>query len=155
MPVLNEVNITDEGEIMYRTFFVVAVILVSAMLTACASNPNVKSGSIAVGNEDMSAVLVFGDSDRQRIKHYYNSGKKSKKMPPGLAKKQELPPGLQKHIRKHGELPPGLTGRRLPLELERNLSRLPEGYVRMKVGGDMVLMNEITRVVFDVIWGID
>jgi len=149
------VNATDEGEIMNRMFFLAAVIVVSAIVTACAANPNIEGGSIAVGNEDMSAVLVFGAGDRQRIKHYYNSGRKGKKMPPGLAKKQELPPGLQKHIRKHGELPPGLAGRRLPLDLERNLSRLPEGYVRVKVGGDVVLMNEITRVVFDVIFGVD
>ena len=29
-------------------------------------------------------------------------------LPPGLAKRGQLPPGLQKHLWKHGSLPPGL-----------------------------------------------
>ena len=48
-----------------------------------------------------------------------------------------------------------LEGRRLPADLEQSLSRLPGGYVRVKVGGDVVLLDEKTRIVFDVIWGVD
>ncbi len=29
-------------------------------------------------------------------------------LPPGLAKRDQLPPGLEKHLLKHGSLPPGL-----------------------------------------------
>jgi hypothetical protein len=29
-------------------------------------------------------------------------------LPPGLAKRSQLPPGLQRHLWKHGSLPPGL-----------------------------------------------
>ncbi len=29
-------------------------------------------------------------------------------LPPGLAKRDRLPPGLEKHLWKHGSLPPGL-----------------------------------------------
>ena len=29
-------------------------------------------------------------------------------LPPGLAKRDRLPPGLEKHLLKHGSLPPGL-----------------------------------------------
>ena len=76
-------------------------------------------------------------------------------MPPGLAKKDAPPPGLQKHIVKHGELPPGLKGRSLPYELENSLTPLPKGFVRLKVGGDVVLMNEKTRIVVDVVFGLD
>ena len=126
-------------------------------MTGCIAIPTVNSGSIEVGNEEMSVHVAFHEKDRQIIKNYYKHNgkpKKAKKMPPGLAKKQELPPGLQKHIEKHGQLPPGLEGRSLPNDLERELSPLPKGYVRLKVGGDIVLMNEKTRVVFDVIWGV-
>ena len=66
-----------------------------------------------------------------------------------------MPPGLQKHIVKHGELPPGLQGRRLPDDLESTLSILPDGFIRLEVTGDVVLLNEKTRVVVDVIWGVD
>lgn len=76
-------------------------------------------------------------------------------MPPGLAKKDSPPPGLQNQIVKHGELPPGLQGRSLPSDLEKQLTPLPKGFVRLKVGGDVVLMNEKTRIVVDVIFGID
>ena len=57
-------------------------------------------------------------------------------------------------LEKNGKLPPGLEGRRLSPELERTLSRLPAVFIRLKVGGDIVLMNEKTRVVFDVLWDV-
>ncbi len=31
-------------------------------------------------------------------------------LPPGLAKRDELPPGLEKQLEKNGTLPPGLSG---------------------------------------------
>ena len=77
--------------------------------------------------------------------------KKGKRVPPGLAKKNKLPPGLAKRDR----LPPGLQGRYLPDDLERRLRRLPDKYVRVKVGTDIVLMDRNTRVVFDIIYGVD
>ncbi|MBE9521502.1 MAG: hypothetical protein IME97_10245 [Proteobacteria bacterium] len=133
----------------------ICILLVSSLLVACATHPTIDSGSVAVGNEDMSAVIVFSDNDRQKITQYYKKGGKTKAVPPGLAKKQELPPGLQKHIEKYGELPPGLEGRSLPEDLERSLTRLPAGYVRLKVGGDVIIMNQKTRVVFDVVWDVN
>jgi hypothetical protein len=134
---------------------VVCIIGVSIMAASCATNPHVDSGSLAVENKDMRAVMVFSSGDREKISQYFAGGRHNKSLPPGLAKKQELPPGLQKHIEKHGVLPPGLEGRSLPAALERTLTPLPEGYVRLKVGGDVVLMNEKTRIVFDVVWGVD
>lgn len=137
--------------IQWRLF----VILLPVMITACAANPHIENGSIAIENNDTRGAVIFSASDRDKIIHYFTNRKESKTLPPGLAKKQELPPGLQKQIEKHGELPPGLVGKGLPDSLERTLSRLPEGYVRIKIGGDVVLMNEKTRVVFDVIWNVD
>ena len=140
---------------MNTKLFVVLSILLSVMIAACATTPRVDSGSVAVENKDIKAVMVFGDSDREKISRYYKSRMKRKNLPPGLAKKEKLPPGLEKHIDKYGKLPPGLEGRRLPRDLDRTLARLPEDYLRLKVGGDIVLMNEKTRVVFDVIWDVD
>lgn len=154
-PVLHSFNAICRGTIMYKKLFIVAGIALSAMVSACAANPHVERGTIAVGSEDFRGTITFSANDREKIINHYKSGRERKKMPPGLAKKQELPPGLQKHIKKHGQLPPGLEARRLPDSLERSLARLPAGYVRMKVGGDVVLMNEKTRVVFDVVWDLD
>ena len=140
---------------MNTKLFVVLSILLSVMIAACATTPRVDSGSVAIENKDIRAVIVFGEGDREKISRYYKSRMKRKTLPPGLAKKEKLPPGLEKHIEKYGKLPPGLEGRRLPRDLDRTLARLPEDYVRLKVGGDIVLMNEKTRVVFDVIWDVD
>jgi hypothetical protein len=134
--------------------YVICCVIYSALIAGCATTPTVDSGTVAVETRDARAVIVFSDSDRARIRHFYRSGKKVKAMPPGLAKKEKLPPGLQKHVIKYGKLPPGLAARRLPDELDRTLSYLPSGYVRVRVGGDVYLMHEKTRVVFDVVWNV-
>ena len=142
---------------MLKRLFPIFLILLISGMAGCITIPTVNSGSIEVGNENMRVSVAFNEHDREKIKNYYKhsrKAKKSKKMPPGLAKKEHLPPGLQKHIKKHGQLPPGLHKRSLPVDLEKGLSPLPKGYVRVKVGGDVVLMDEKTRVVVDVIWGV-
>jgi len=140
---------------MHVKLLITAAIALSAMLAACTVNPNVERGTIAVEDKNFRSSLIFSAYDREKIIYHYKKDREQQGMPPGLAKKQELPPGLQKHIKKHGKLPPGLEARRLPESLERTLDRLPEGYVRMKVGGDVVLMDEKTRVVFDVVWNVE
>jgi hypothetical protein len=115
------------------------------------------SGGVAVGDEHSRVEIMFSTEDRRYIHDYYyrdyDDRKKSnrKNLPPGLAERDELPPGLQKQIRRNGQLPPGLQGRHLPHELERRLSPLPPDYVRMQVGRDIVLMNQKTHITVDVI----
>ena len=140
---------------MYGKSVLLFFIILLFSLAGCAANPSVEGGSVEVHNENMHAKVVFTDADRLKIHNYYKKNSKHKNTPPGLAKKQEPPPGLQKHIVKYGELPPGLQGRRLPDELDRTLSPLSGDYMRLKVAGDVVLMNEKTRVVVDVVWGVD
>ena len=140
---------------MNNKLFFLCVILIASNMIGCTTTSRVDSGSIEVRTEEMDARVGFHERDREIIKNYYNYQKKPKSMPPGLAKKESLPPGLQNHIMKHGELPPGLQGRSLPYELEKQLTPLPKGFVRLKVGGDVILMNEKTRIVVDVIFGID
>ena len=125
------------------------VILVSVLITACQTAPHT-SGRVTVHGENAAVSISFNDYERGQIYKYYR-GKKRKRVPPGLAKKNKLPPGLAKRDR----LPPGLQGRYLPGDLERHLRRLPDNYVRLKVGRDIVLMDRKTRVVFDVIYGVD
>lgn len=120
------------------------------------------SGGVVVGDEHSRVEIMFSSDDRRYIHDYYyreheryreyDDRKKSKKsLPPGLAKREELPPGLQKQIRRNGQLPPGLQGHRLPVELEHRLSPLPANYIRLQVGRDIVLMDQRTRVTVDVI----
>ena len=58
-------------------------------------------------------------------------------------------------IEKYRELPPGIEGRRLPQELENTLSPLPSNYIRLQVGGDIVLLHGRTRYVLDVVFDVD
>ena len=75
-------------------------------------------------------------------------------MPPGLAKKDRLPPGLEKQLVRNGRLPPGLQRDPLPRQLEERLSPVPSGYVRVRVGQDIVLMHARTRVILDVVYNL-
>ena len=133
-------------------------LLLSVLMAGCATTntggPTVDSGAVVIANEDFRVGVVFSDYDRKKIRKYYKRKHASKKMPPGLAKKQKLPPGLRKHIKKHRELPPGLEGRRLPRDLERTLHHLPDGYMRLSVGGDILLMHERTRYILDVVFDV-
>lgn len=116
-------------------------------LSGCATHA-ATSGRFVVrdtGSTGTSASIDvrFSDRDRRLMRDYYQG--KHQKTPPGLAKREQLPPGLAKR----DTLPPGLRGRKLPRELESRLTPLPVPYVRVMVGGDIVLMNGRTRVVAD------
>src|SRR5580704_17384993 len=71
------------------------------------------------------------DGDDDQVGHYYRHHEQDaargwyyeneKHLPPGLAKKDQLPPGLEKQLVRRGSLPPGLQKRiqPCPQELER------------------------------------
>ncbi|NJC88510.1 MAG: hypothetical protein FIB02_08265 [Desulfuromonas sp.] len=124
-------------------------ILAVLLLGGCVIDPGV-SGRVSVGGEHGSIDIAFNDHDRALIRDYYGGGAQRKGLPPGLAKKDKLPPGLQKQLVRRGQLPPGLQYQRFPADLERRLSPIPEGYLRAEIDGSFVLFNEKTRVIFDV-----
>lgn len=97
------------------------------------------------------AERVFTREERVRILNYLRDNRSG--LPPGLAKREKLPPGLERQLRVRGKLPPGLQKKvqPLPIELERELRVLPTGYRRVVVAGNVVLMNEKTAVIYDII----
>ena len=133
-----------------KIFIPIILVLTVAGTYGCETYPVFTSGSIEAKSSNLGIKLIFSDYDRHLIHEYYGNTKR-KKIPPGLAKKKHLPPGLQKQIRKNGKLPPGLEGGNLPYELERKLTSLPENYLRIRVGTDIVLMDGRTRLILDVI----
>jgi hypothetical protein len=136
------------------------ILSVMLLLGVAAAGPvgakNEKGASKKTTGEVIREVLpesqpVFTERDRVLIKgwfHDYLGG-----LPPGLAKRETLPPGLEKHLRERGTLPPGLQKKvePLPPDLERRLSRLPTGYHRVIVGGNVILMNEETALIYDIV----
>lgn len=115
-------------------------------LGGCAGSGTSTHGAVTVRDEHGRATLVFSDRDRDEIYRYYR-----RNLPPGLAKKETLPPGLRKQLHRKGTLPPGLETRHLDRELERRLSPLPRGYSRQRIGTDILLVDDRSRMILDVI----
>jgi hypothetical protein len=98
-----------------------------------------------------NAPTIFGSRDREIISSYY--GRRSG-LPPGLAKRGgDLPPGLEKQLRRNGRLPPGLEKkiRPFPAELERQLGPLPRGYRRGILDNHAVVYRTDNETLADIL----
>jgi len=73
-------------------------------------------------------------------------------LPPGLAKRDRLPPGLERQLIVNGTLPPGLRAKMQPCprELEVMLPPPDPGYRHVFIGGNLVLVNRVSFQVADV-----
>jgi hypothetical protein len=94
---------------------------------------------------------IFTTRDRTIITDWF--GTRRSGLPPGLAKRDRLPPGLEKQLRERGSLPPGLQKKLqpLPYDLERQLTVLPTGFSRVVIGNNVILMNRKTALIYDII----
>jgi hypothetical protein len=114
-----------------------------------------KQNDQSVGNKVRDVLPasqpVFATKEITLIQGYFKTNLSN--LPPGLAKRETLPPGLQKQLERNGTLPPGLQKKiqPLPLELERQLSGVPTGYRRVVVAGNVILMNPTTGLIYDII----
>lgn len=126
-----------------------AFLFVAALagLAGCETYPYY--GDVRVHDRDYDVRVVFSDSDRAIIRDYYQSYYRG--LPPGLAKKGKVPPGHAYRMQRHQGIPPGVTWEYLPADVERRLSRLPDGYARVVIGADVAILHTRTRVVLDVI----
>ena len=100
-----------------------------------------------------SVVVQFGFNthDRDVINAYYI--RREAGLPPGLAKRGgDLPPGLEKQLQRNGTLPPGLEKKlvALPVDLERQLTPLPDTYRRAVIGAHLVVLNRRSNLIVDV-----
>lgn len=106
-------------------------------------------GEARVHDRDYDVRVAFTDRDRVVIRDYYRG------LPPGLAKKGKVPPGHAYKMRRQHGVPPDVRWQYLPADLDRRLSRLPEGYARIVVGADVAIMNTRTRIVVDLLENLD
>jgi len=109
-----------------------------------------------------ATALLFSDRDQRLIRRYYSGrdddggggrGRGKRGLPPGLAKRGgDLPPGLEKQLQRNGTLPPGLQKKvePFPVELSRQLPRLPSGYSRVIVEGRALILGSDNKI-FDII----
>ncbi|HER34254.1 MAG TPA: hypothetical protein ENO19_02150 [Halothiobacillaceae bacterium] len=79
----------------------------------------------------------------------------SRNLPPGLAKQGKVPPGHAKRLQRGSTWPPqGVDYQRLPRELVRNLSPLPDHMRYYRVGTDVVIADMAGQVVSDVVYDV-
>jgi hypothetical protein len=129
-----------------------AAVLCAGPVAAQQSKPQpTKTAGDKVREVLPEAERVFTKEERTRITNYFKQNRSG--LPPGLAKREKLPPGLEKQLRERGKLPPGLQKKIQPMppQLEKELRILPTGWRRVVIAGNVVLMNEKTAVVYDII----
>ncbi len=138
------------------------ILLILTFLFAV-SAPPVQAQTTDVIGQVFSAVekKVIEDFFGERAADAISGTKKDKKDKKDKGKKNknakdkgksgELPPGLAKHIEKHGKLPPGLDKKELPPGLAKRLGSTRSGLERLIVGDDVVLVEQATGVVLDII----
>lgn len=93
----------------------------------------------------------FSERDRQTIRDCFVDNRSG--LPPGLAKRDRLPPGLERHLERNGTLPPGLQKRvqPLPSSCDARLPRLPRDWSRVVLSGRIILLGPGRRIV-DLFW---
>lgn len=105
-------------------------------------------GNDGRGNRD-GDYRVFSNADRDEINSCFSGGRSG--LPPGLAKKDRLPPGLERQLQRNGKLPPGLQKKVQPLSTncQARLPRLPGGWERV-VLNDRVMVLDPARIITDI-----
>lgn len=139
-------HLTEESTMHPRQFRNLLLAASVAALGGCETPPYY--GEVGIQGRDYGVRVVFSDQDRALIQDYYGP---PRGLPPGLAKKGKVPPGHAWRMQRHAPIPAEVAWRPLPYDLDRRLSRLPEGYARVVVGGDIGIMDTRTRVVVDLI----
>lgn len=94
-------------------------------------------------NKDGDVAVFDRDGHVRAVREYARSGS----LPPGLAKREALPPGLRRQLRERGTLPPGLQRRLIdvPQPLTSRLPRLPDGQRRYFAGDDLLVVDTRTN----------
>lgn len=84
-------------------------------------------------------INIDVDGHRRIVRDYYTHGN----LPPGLAKRRTLPPGLSKQLHENGALPPGLRDYYTPVPAAWNsrFQVIPVYYSRYFVGRDLIIID--------------
>jgi hypothetical protein len=102
-------------------------------------------------NYDGRSPAGFSARERQIISDCFVDDRAG--LPPGLAKKDRLPPGLERQLQRNGTLPPGLQKRvqPLPYQCTKGLPRLPRNWSRVVLSGRVILLDSRQTIV-DLFW---
>ena len=123
------------------------ILLVALSLTAFAQGKGKgHNKSAAVDRNDDTNYRIFSTSQRNSISSCLNN---TQGLPPGLAKRESLPPGLQKQLDRTGKLPPGLQKKvqPLPSQCSINLPKLPTDWQRVVLGDRVIVLDPAKRII--------
>ena len=141
---------------MKRLYLVCAALILSVGVTPALAEQGHGKGhgkghgnGNAYGHEKQEERGYYRDHDRDLHDWYrahYNN------LPRGLAKRDRLPPGLERQLVLRGTLPPGLRREMHPCppEVVSYLPPPPPGYMHTIIGGHIVLVNRRTFFVLDI-----
>ncbi len=143
-----------------------------ALLSASASLPAVMPADLTPqtilvdqnSNEPSAGAVIIDEVARRILTNYYqrhlevyqeSTGKghknKDKGLPPGLAKKGKLPPGIEKQLARNGQLPPGLQYHDLPSDLLVQLPPVAPGYRYLILNDRVMLIRAATDLIMDIL----
>jgi len=101
-----------------------------------------------------SVTTIFSTSDHEAMRQWVQSTPPNG-LPPGLAKRGQLPPGLQKQLQKNGTLPPGLQKKISPFPpaLNARLTPLPAGCGcdRVFLDGKALIIARVSHAILDIV----
>jgi len=131
----------------------IAVMITPGLAFALAAGQGKGKSKSSPGSRKTGAgasVVVFTEHEKVILREYARSFGAS--LPPGLAKRDDLPPGLEKQLVRKGHLPPGLEKHIVPFppELERRLPPLPPELRRGFIAGRAIIFHPGSRLIFDV-----
>jgi hypothetical protein len=96
-----------------------------------------RNGEVRFSTRDLNVIIGWFKNDETK-------GQRSRSLPPGLARQ----------LREKGQLPRGLAMKALPPGLSDRLGPVPEGYDRVILGHDVVLINTVTGAIADILRGV-
>ena len=104
--------------------------------------------------EDIKQGAFFNDQQRTLVRQYYTTTySNAKRCPPGLAKKNNgcLPPGQVQQLVVGQPIPRNVTVYQVAQPVIRKLPAAPVGYRYERIGGDIVLVQQQTNIIVDII----
>jgi len=119
--------------------------------------------AVAQADESVGDIILT-EIERRLIAGYYqrhyddwdagnrgNGRNKHKGLPPGIAKKGTLPPGIYMQLVRNGSLPPGLGAMPLPYDLRMQLPPRPYGQRLLILDDKVLLVQAATNLILDVL----
>ena len=90
-------------------------------------------------DHNTTVVVVDRDGHYRVVREYVTRGN----LPPGLAKRRTLPPGLSQQLHERGTLPPGLRAYYTPVPAAWNqrFPAIPTYYQRYFVGSHLIIID--------------